>query len=315
MATSPLSGSHSKATNSYHFNIIPDWYERLLGWVDCKMRNFSEIPVASEHPNAQLINSIANRLLPHVWSDPEIVKQRADIQLIQDDKEVNACALLGTMNIRFYTGLLKKIQKAANKDFGDPNLAGVPPEDLVASVMAHEMAHALEKHVARKVSLFIALTGPIAVVASAIQAIAFAALDALVELLTSAAKTNPLIAVCYYAAKPFAGAARFLAHFIFALPALIVGNGIISQRYELEADRLGMELLKKADYNPKAMVWMTHFFADMYGSVAKAEPSTFWKIQRWISTHPIPTERIAAAEAHFEKLSKAAAEKPAVAAA
>ena len=68
---------------------------------------------------------------------------------------------------------------------------------------------------------------------------------------------------------------------------------IMSKRNEYEADRLGMHLMQKAGYNPKAALWLQEYF------IAINPPSTF-KWFRYIKdrfihlSHPSPQERFEA---------------------
>lgn len=288
-------------TGQRHLNFIPSFVGRLLGWWEFKWLDLTTLTVAREHPKAQLINGIAQRLLPHVWSDPETVQRRAEIRVIQNDSIMNAYCDSGTMNIAIFTGIIKKIQKADAQNFGKPELDNIPVEDKIAAVLAHEMAHAQGEHIGRQSSVYYLCTAPLMLVLGTARSILFLAMGKIHDVLEKEKEGTPLRPL-YELAQNVILTAQTVLGFILVLPALIIANGYVSQRCELEADKYGMQLLRRSQYDPRAMVWATHFMADKLGSVAGATLSPLWKMMRWISTHPVPTERIAAAEAALREL-------------
>ena len=132
---------------------------------------------------------------------PETANWEWEIKIINDPKTVNAWAMAGG-KMALYTGLVEQLK---------------PSDDELAQVIGHEIAHALAKHSAEKMSIAAATKAGITAVAIASDqsqiAITGAALTAAVAL---------------------------------TLPS--------SRTMESEADEIGIELAAKAGYNPNAAV-------------------------------------------------------------
>lgn len=289
-------------TGQRHLNFMPSVIGRLYGWWEFKWLDLTQVTVAPEHPKAQLIDRIAKRLLPNVWSHPETVQRRAEVRVIQADSVMNAYCDYGTMNIAIFTGMIKKIQKAAAQNFGKPELDNIPVEDKIAAVLAHEMAHAQGEHIGRKVTAYYLFASPLMTALGAARTALFLAIKVIVDALEKEKEMTPSLRLLYQVMQKVILTAHSILATILLLPPAILANGYVSQKCELEADKFGMQLLHRSQYDPRAIVWLTHFLADKDGSVAGATLSPFWKIMRWISTHPVPTERIAAAETALREL-------------
>ena len=134
------------------------------------------------------------------------------IKIIDDPETVNAWAMAGG-KMAIYSGLVKKLK---------------PTDDELAQVLGHEIAHALAKHSAEKMS--VAMASSIGVVAVGVAA------DQKGLALTGAA-----LAAALAVQKPNSRAA------------------------ESEADRIGIELAAKAGYNPRAAVTLWQKMAKVGG--------------------------------------------------
>lgn len=77
-----------------------------------------------------------------------------------------------------------------------------------------------------------------------------------------------------------------------ALNILLLGYG---RQEELQADRLGIQYMVNAGYEPEAMVWLQKIFLKM----KEGEPNVIEKV---LSTHPPSLERIAKTQEELEKL-------------
>jgi predicted Zn-dependent protease len=141
------------------------------------------------------------------------------IKIIDDPETVNAWAMAGG-KMALYTGLVKKIK---------------PTDDELAQVLGHEIAHALAKHSAEKMS--VAMASSIGVVAVGVVA------DRKGLALTGAA-----LAAALAVQKPNSRAA------------------------ESEADLIGIELAAKAGYDPHAAVTLWQKMAKVGG---KGPPEFF----------------------------------------
>ena len=134
------------------------------------------------------------------------------IKIIDDPETVNAWAMAGG-KMALYTGLVKKIN---------------PTDDELAQVLGHEIAHALAKHSAEKMSVAMAST------------IGVAAVGVVAEN-KGLALTGAALAAALAVQKPNSRAA------------------------ESEADRIGIELAAKAGYNPSAAVTLWQKMANVGG--------------------------------------------------
>jgi predicted Zn-dependent protease len=150
----------------------------------------------------QRVRRIADRVVQ------QAVKMRADtlnwewdLQIIDDPKTVNAWAMAGG-KMALYTGLVQVID---------------PTDDELAQVLAHEIAHALAKHSAEKMSVSAATN-------FGMQSVAIATGNSPIALQGSS----------------------LLAALAVSLPN--------SRTMETEADRIGIELAAKAGYNPNAAI-------------------------------------------------------------
>ncbi len=172
--------------------------------------------------------------------------QREFTFFVVNDPTINAFAMPGG-NIGVHTGLLLAAQS----------------ESELASVVAHEISHVTQDHIARMIAAQSQSQWP------TMAALALALL---------AARSNPNVASAAVASTQ----------------AYSIQNQLnYSRDYEREADRLGYEMLTRADYDPRGM---SGFFSRLqranrfYDSSAPA----------YLRTHPLTTERIADMQARSE---------------
>lgn len=192
---------------------------------------------------ADYINSLGNRLVLR-GSD---TRQEFEFFLIQDN-QINAFALPGGF-VGVNTGLLLSAQS----------------ESEVASVLAHEIAHVTQHHIARlidqqKQSQFMS-----------IAALAVAIL---------AARSN----------SDLAGAAV-----TFGQAGVVQSQLNFTRANEQEADRLGLQILEKSGYDPHAM---PVFFERLQRATRLSEGGA----PSYLRTHPLTYERIADIQNRAEKL-------------
>ncbi len=143
---------------------------------------------------------------------PETADWEWRIKIIDDPETVNAWAMAGG-KMALYTGLVKKIQ---------------PSDDELAQVLGHEIAHALAKHSAEKMSIAMA------------SSIGVAAVGVVAERKTLA----------------LSGA---------ALAAALAVQKPNSRAAESEADEIGIELAAKAGYDPRAAITLWQKMAKVGG--------------------------------------------------
>lgn len=175
------------------------------GYLQMRQENAGAIDTTSS--TAKRIHTVFNRMKPYAEKANKTgVPFQWEITVFRTD-ELNAWAMAGG-KMGFYTGLVEKLQMT---------------DEEIATVMGHEMAHALEEHSKSSYNVGM-ITG---IVGSVADAAASAALGVNTEGLLSAG--TDLIAN-----KPF------------------------SRSQETEADEIGLMLMAQAGYNPQAApnVWV-----------------------------------------------------------
>jgi len=167
------------------------------------------------------IVGITERLIPPAIAyRPETADWQWSVKVVDDPKTVNAWCMAGG-KMAFYTGLIAALK---------------PTDDEIAQVMGHEIAHALSKHQAEKMSRAMATEMGVNVVAIL---------------------TDPR----YAQVASQAAAAG-------AMVALDLPN---SRGAESEADRIGIELAAKAGYDPRAAITLWEKMAKVSGGTGQAD--------------------------------------------
>jgi predicted Zn-dependent protease len=167
------------------------------------------------------IVGITERLIPPAIAyRPETKDWEWSVKVIDDPKTVNAWCMAGG-KMAFYTGLIVALK---------------PTDDEIAQVMGHEIAHALSKHQAEKMSQ-----------AMATQGVALGA--------------SIFLGSRY-------GAAAGVATMAAAQVAITLPN---SRTAETEADRIGIELAARAGYDPRAAVTLWQKMGKATGSSGKGD--------------------------------------------
>lgn len=193
------------------------------------------------------INAMVNRVgrrIAHAANKPEY---HWEFAVIQDDDTINAFALPGG-KVAIFTGILKHTEN----------------ETGLATVMAHEVAHALQRHGAERMSRGI--------------------LEQIAQLGTLAGAAtggvNPQVALGAMSAY---GVGVTLPH---------------NRRQESEADYIGLQLMAKAGYDPREAVafWerMSGCPKEMIGRFCFRSNAA---IPEFLSTHPSDASRIKQIEA------------------
>ena len=177
------------------------------------------------------VNEITGRLIYEALiMRPDTRSWKWSMKVIDDPETVNAWSMAGG-RMALYTGLVEKIK---------------PTDDELAQVLAHEIAHALAKHTAEKMS--VAMASSLGVLAVAV------------------ATDNRNIATGASAA---------------ALVAVTLPN---SRTAESEADEIGIELAARAGYNPHAAVTLWQKMSKESGSSSfdflSTHPSSGKRIER-----------------------------------
>lgn len=165
---------------------------------------------------------------------------------VVNDPSINAFAMPGG-NIGVHTGLLLAAQG----------------ESELASVVAHEIAHVTQDHIARMVASQSQSQWP------TLAALALALL---------AARSNPNVASAAIASTQ----------------AYSIQNQLnYSRDYEREADRLGYEMLTRGGYDPRGM-------SGFFNRLQRANRFYDSSAPAYLRTHPLTTDRIADMQARSE---------------
>jgi len=172
--------------------------------------------------------------------------QRTFTFFVLDDPTINAFALPGG-NIGVHTGLLLAAQS----------------ESELAGVIAHEISHVTQNHMARMV---------------AAQSQSYWPTMAALALALLASRSNPNVASAAIASTQAYSIQNQLSY---------------SRDYEREADRLGYELMTRAGFDPRAM---STFFERLQRASRFYDSSA----PAYLRTHPLTSERIADMEARSE---------------
>jgi predicted Zn-dependent protease len=160
------------------------------------------------------VHRITGRLIAQaIKMRPETESWQWSIKIIDEPENVNAWAMAGG-KMALYTGLVNKIQ---------------PTDDELAQVLGHEIAHALAKHSAEKMSVAMASNAGI---------LAVGVFTDVGELALSGAAMAAAVAV--------------------QMPN--------SRTAEAEADRIGIELAAKAGYDPRAAATLWRKMSESGGS-------------------------------------------------
>jgi predicted Zn-dependent protease len=172
--------------------------------------------------------------------------QREFTFFVVNDPTINAFAMPGG-NIGVHTGLLLTAQS----------------ESELASVIAHEISHVTQNHIARMI---------------ASQSQGYWPTMAALALALLAARSNPNVASAAIASTQ----------------AFSIQNQLnYSRDYEREADRFGYELLTRAGFDPRGM-------SGFFNRLQRANRFYDSSAPAYLRTHPLTSERIADMEARSE---------------
>jgi predicted Zn-dependent protease len=175
--------------------------------------------------------------------------QREFTFFVVSDPSINAFAMPGG-NIGVHTGLLLAAQS----------------ESELASVVAHEIAHVTQDHIARMV---------------AAQSQSYWPTMAALALALLASRSNPNVASAAIASTQAYSLQNQLNY---------------SRDYEREADRLGYEMLTRADYDPRGM-------SGFFNRLQRANRFYDTSAPAYLRTHPLTTDRIADMESRSQAAS------------
>jgi len=215
--------------------------------MDLGVKAYREVLRGSRLNENPEINEMINRVGRRIAAAANKPEYHWEFAVIQDDRMINAFALPGG-KVAVFTGLLPITKTEAG----------------LATVMGHEVAHALQRHGAERMS-----RGILEQIAQ-VGAMAGAATGAV----------NPQAVMAAQSAYGVASALPF------------------SRSQETEADYIGLKLMAKAGYDPREAVpfWerMSGCPRNMIGKLCFRSQSA---VPEFLSTHPSDISRISALEA------------------
>ena len=187
----------------------------------------------------EYISEIGHRIASHINES-----ERDFTFFVIDDDSINAFALPGGY-IGIHSGLLKATRS----------------EDELAGVMAHEIAHVTQRHIARALA---------------------------------AGKKQSLLSTAIMLGAVIAGASGAGSDAVQGAMAVAQGTQIQQQinftrENEYEADRIGISALARAGFDPRGMA---SFFEVMSGSNTLGS----MRVPEFLKTHPVTSSRIAEAK-------------------
>ena len=193
------------------------------------------------------VTDYLNRLGRRLAAQSTDARQHFEFFLMRDN-QINAFALPGGF-IGVHTGLLLNAQS----------------ESEAASVLAHEIAHVTQRHIARMFA----------------------------QQKQSAITSLAMLAVAILAARSSSQAAE--AALSFGQASMIQGQLNFTRDAEREADRVGLQILRRAGFDPRAMAI---FFERLQRSTRIYEGGA----PSYLRTHPLTFERIADVQNRIESL-------------
>jgi predicted Zn-dependent protease len=217
-------------------NLITPTAERRLGQAFMRSIRASE-KVVDDPLVDDYLNELGRRLTRHT----ELGEDGFHFFLI-DDPSVNAFAGPGG-HIGIHTGLILTTES----------------ESELAAVLAHEIAHVTQKHLARSWQVASDMTVPQAAV------------------LIAAAVLGATVSADAGVAAALGGQAAMLQRQID-----------FTRANEHEADRIGINLLAEADFDP-------HSMASFFTRMGRANRDQVIRLPEFLRTHPVTTSRIAEA--------------------
>tara|TARA_R110001583_G_scaffold195524_2_gene375342 strand:+ start:6895 stop:8466 length:1572 start_codon:yes stop_codon:yes gene_type:complete len=216
--------------------------EKEYGWAFLLMANQS-LPIIHD----PILNHYVNELGQNIVAHADSVKLPFSFFLVEDN-EINAAAFLGG-NVKIHTGLFLHAKN----------------ESELAGVVAHEVAHITQRHLARMLEQQ-SFSNP-----ATLAAMAGSILLALVS--------------------PVAGMAALSTTMAVSLQSQIN----YTRQHEYEADRIGITTLYNAGYDPYGM-------ANFFGTLAEKYKYASLPPQM-LSTHPLPEARLAEARLRAAQLA------------
>jgi len=235
--TVPVTGRHQ-------FNLLSSQQEMELGLSSFQQMK-QEVPISKDPQANALVERVGKRIAEVAKGDLPNAQWEF---VVFDSKEANAFCLPGG-KVGVYTGLLPVCQ-------GDGGLA---------AVVGHEVAHAVARHGAERMSegLLVEMGG---------------------QLLGEAMKTRPEMT-------------QKIVMQSYGMGSQVGVQLPHSRKQELEADHLGLLYMARAGYNPQEAV---EFWKRFSGSHTQQTGLT-GTINAYLSTHPVDADRIAQLEQFMPK--------------
>lgn len=228
--------------------LVSDVEEKKMGATEYEKVLKQTSPLAADDNRSRRVKKVGEKLAAHA-NRPDF---QWEFNTIADDEIINAFCLPGG-KVVVYTGILKIAET----------------DDELATVMGHEIGHAIGRHGAERISQGIVMRTGGAVLLAALGKKDATTQKAVSEAYGTGAAVGILL--------PF------------------------SRKHEQEADYIGLILMAKAGYKPQAAV-------SFWEGMDRATPDKNDPLSKFLSTHPAHGKRIAdikgwlpEAEKHYQK--------------
>ncbi|HBL18868.1 MAG: hypothetical protein A2X36_12140 [Elusimicrobia bacterium GWA2_69_24] len=219
-------------TGRSHIMLVSDGKEKDLG-AQAYKEILAKAQLSPDQADTELIRKVGLRL-SQVAEKPDF---QWEFNLISDDQQINAFCLPGG-KVAFYTGILPVAQG----------------EDGIAVVMSHEIAHALARHGAERMSQGMIVNAGGQLLGAAVGA------------------RSPQEQKLY---REFYSVGTGVG---FMLP--------YSRKHESEADKIGLILMAKAGYDPAQGLLFWKRMEEATSKGRKDDP-----LAKFMSTHPTSVDR------------------------
>lgn len=290
-------------TQHREFRFIPTAIENVIGAIyydDLCPRS----KISSPSATTETVKKVFNDLVKQCVRNKELA---FEVRVMEDERTVNAFCLPGG-KVVITTAMIKKFQENSSIALSvsqeeREQLAAITFEDKLAAVLGHEISHACAGHGRRalQLKLIFFLTLKVATFALGYFIKSKEADEIEKEKQKRLRDRNPMTATEESALRnqveskvtAFSKFGDFISNVIKFFSAQSY-----SRCHELEADKYGIKVAKKAGYREEGAIWMQHKFMEMKGEKEGVKQSwfmrTFSKSIDLFSTHPPSLERLQA---------------------
>ena len=272
----------NELTKCRSFKFIPSFVINALGYVTycSECPSYKTLKADSCPDLVNDVNEVFNKLLISATERcPSISHMSWEIS-IKKDNAINAFCCPGGKVI-ITTGILQMLESKQTND--------IQQKDLIAAVLGHEITHAIAEHGSKTMHFFIFSKLIIRCFSYALSVL-FIHKPKTDENLKENGKKKTEEEANKNPIKNGNCLSKGI-EIIFSFISFLLHKGY-SQSNELEADRFGIEIAKKAGYNIDASISLQEMFLEMKGQTKDQKQGVIEKAQKLMSSHPPSQERL-----------------------